>query len=96
MILQLNIWCFKEGNEMTGEKDEDLWLPIAIDLFHVHAIKSNGEGNEFTGSDLAVFYIHNDRFICDMKYTEALQKWSLVKNATFATFSKPQRVFSGI
>jgi len=83
IYLKCNIWCYKEGNENLGQPEEDMWLPLVFDLEAVYAIKSNGEGNEFTGSNKAVIYLGGEHLVTDLDFDELTNQW---------LYHKPKRV----
>lgn len=78
-IFESAVLCFNEGNENLGEQDVEMWLPVAIDLDKVCAIKSNGDDGEktkFCGINRAVLYVSpSDYFIVRHTYEEAIKLW---------------------
>ena len=75
-IVICNIWCDEhpDAKEM-GLDPGNIWLPVAIDLRHIVAIKECGEG-EFIGAGKAsVFLTNSDCFTVDMPFKDLLEKW---------------------
>lgn len=75
-VLQCNVWCSENDKAKDlGLPDGDCWMPIAIDLMKVEAIKLAGP-NEFIGDDKATIHLQSGaHFIIDVIYQEAVNKW---------------------
>lgn len=82
ILLDCKIWCVKvdDTKERLGinTTEEDMWVPSVIDLSRAIGIKSS-LGEEFAGSDKAVVYFENDRFITDALYENVKQQFIMIK-----------------
>jgi hypothetical protein len=78
MKIECNVWCVENPtNQDLGLPEGDIWLPCAIDLTKVVAIKLAGE-NEFIGKGKAVVYINGEHFTIDKSYKELVTQWRLL------------------
>lgn len=75
MILECNVWCSEsDENRELGLPDGDCWMPIAIKLSEIVAIKLAGP-NDFIGDGKATINFHGSSFIIDVTYNEAVKIW---------------------
>lgn len=73
-IIECKVWCTANDAKLIdlGMDEGDQWMPIAIDLDRVCAVKLAGE-NEFLGNDKATLYF--EHVTTDIKFTDAIKLW---------------------
>jgi hypothetical protein len=75
MKIDCNVWCIENpSNQDLGLPEGDVWLPMAIDLKQVIAIKLAVE-NDFIGKGKAVVYIPGEHFTLDRSYKDLVSQW---------------------
>lgn len=74
-IFKLNVWCYNREAERLGLADDDLWLPMAVNLDSIDVIKSNGVSLDSIPDNLAVVYINGSSFITSVEYDIMLNLW---------------------
>lgn len=72
MIIECDVLCVMRDDLGLSNEEEEIWLPIAIDMKSIIAIKSNGEGTEFAGSNRAVMYYGQDYFVTNLSYEDGV------------------------
>lgn len=75
VILDCNVWCVADDRAKDlGLPEGDSWMPFAIDLTTISAIKLCGE-NEFLGSDKSTIHYPGGIVTLDVPYTELVKLW---------------------
>lgn len=79
-ILCCSVWCSGDDELRKLElPDGDLWMPIAVKISSIIAVKEAGE-NDFIGVGKATIYTPNEHFIVDIKYDDMVQIWTSYDN----------------
>jgi hypothetical protein len=74
-VIECNVWCSEsDANADLGLPTGDCWMPYAIDLRCVSAIKLCGP-NEFLGDDKATLYFHGIHVTIDIAFVDAVKIW---------------------
>lgn len=74
-VLECNVWCVADDKaESMGMNGGDSWMPFAVDLKTIYAVKLCGP-NEFLGDDKATIHFCGNHVTVDVTFTDMLRMW---------------------
>jgi len=76
-IILTEVWCVANSQDHVnlGLPEGDSWMPMAIDLKSIVAIKLSGE-TEFLGNDKAtVYFSYGSSLTINIAYEKAIKLW---------------------